>query len=317
MRALIRLAALILLVAFPTAPSHAACTLGSAVTATFAARSSYDVRTAAGTAQAVPTQLSCSSALVSLLATDYVRAQVTSAGAFRLRSPAGDGIGYRLSADAAGTYAFTQGGSVNYMDTTLLNALGLLGNYAFVPPMFVALTETPNLPAGTYTDTVIVNWSWQICRLLGVGNICVVQDQGSGTTTLTVTLTVSRDCRISAPALSFGTAPLASAFAPVAQAVAVDCTLGTSYSVAFTGGAGGSARPWRRMSDGAGNSLRYNIYRDDGTTIWDETNPQAGGTGTGAVTPGQMQAYRARIDPSQATPPAGNYTDTVSVVITF
>jgi spore coat protein U-like protein len=88
--------------------------------------------------------------------------------------------------------------------------------------------------------------------------------------------------------------------------------------VAFTNGNSGAARPWRAMSDGNGHTLQYNIYQTDGTTIWDQTNPVTSTqTGTGSLTPSQMQSYVAKVNPAQATPPAGTYTDNVSVVISF
>ncbi|GGB28507.1 lipoprotein [Sphingomonas metalli] len=299
-------------------PARAACTLASAVTNDFGSRTSYDVRTATGGSQALPTQLSCNGSILGVFSADYMKATATSTNAFRLRSASGDTIGYRLSADSAGSYAFTQGGTINYMDSAFVSLLGILNPGYIVPPMYAALSELPNLPAGTYTDTVTMNWSWAVCRLLGVGGICVLQETGSGTTTITVTLTVSRDCRISAPAIAFGTAPLASQFASVTQAVAVDCTKGTAYTIAFTAGANSAtARPWRQMKSGT-NLLRYNIYRPDGVTIWDESNPLAAAQpGTGATTPAQMQTYVAKVDPGQTTPAAGSYTDTVSVVIGF
>lgn len=121
---------------------------------------------------------------------------------------------------------------------------------------------------------------------------------------------------ISAPDISFGNAPLASQFAAVSQAVLTDCTLGTPYDVAFDDGQNRLAGSWRRMRSGS-DFLEYNIYRPDGTTIWDLANPLPAGPGTGETTPGRIQNYVARINPAQQTPPAGLYADTVSVVITF
>jgi spore coat protein U-like protein len=42
-----------------------------------------------------------------------------------------------------------------------------------------------------------------------------------------------------------------------------------------------------------------------------------GGTGSGSTTPSQVQSYVAKVNPGQATPPAGTYTDTVNVIISF
>jgi len=131
----------------------------------------------------------------------------------------------------------------------------------------------------------------------------------------------SADCKITAPDVSLGNAPLASQFSMVTKAVLKDCSKGSSYQVSFTAGGNNGARPWRAMSDGSGHSLQYNIYLPDGVTIWDQTNPQANqanaGKGTGLVSPAQQQTFKIGVNPAQTTPPAGHYTDTVSVVLSF
>ena len=298
--------------------AHANCALPGVVAADFGARTSYDLRAGTIATVAVPPTLACNGSVLSLVTSDYMDATATSAGSFQLRSAAGEAIGYRLSADSAGAYAFSQGGTIRYLDPTLLRLLGILNGNALVPTMFAAITGTPNVAAGTYTDTVTIFWSWAVCHGVGALGACVLQERDSGTVTLTVTVTVTKDCRVSAPAVAFGSAPLARQFAPVTQAVAVDCTKGALFTVAFTNGASGAARPWRQMQDGAGHALRYNLYRPDGTTIWDQTNPLAAAQpGTGGTTPALLQTYVARVDPGQTTPPAGTYTDTVSVVVGF
>ncbi|TVV72246.1 spore coat U domain-containing protein [Sphingomonas solaris] len=316
MRMILRL--LLVMLGLAAAPAQAACSLTAATTTVFAASSSYDVRAASVATVAAPTSLTCNGAILGVLSANVGTATMTSSNAFRLTNGSGDSIGYRMSADAAGTVAFTQGSTIDYFNPSLLALLSVLNPNSFVPTMYATLTDTPNVPAGTYTDTVVVQWAWQICRGIGVGGLCILQEVGSGTTTMTVRIVVGLDCRISAPAVSFGSAPLASLFGSVTQAVAVDCTKGTPFNIAFTSGTGGASRPWRTMKDGAGHVLQYNLYRPDATTIWDQTNPLVGAaTGTGATTPGQMIPYVARINPDQATPPVGTYTDTVSVVVTF
>ncbi|QDZ08268.1 spore coat protein U domain-containing protein [Sphingomonas panacisoli] len=314
LRALLVLAGLAL-----STEAQALCSLQPTTTTTFTAASSYDVRTAGAIATVTaPTSLNCNGSLISIATVNTAKATVLSTNGFKLKNAAGDAISYRLSADSAGSYTFTQGGTIDYFSGSLVSLLGILNGANFVPTMYAATIDTPNVPAGTYTDTVRVSWSWTICHGLGIGNVCVLSETGSGTTDMTIKITVGNDCRISAPPLSFGTAPLASQFGSVTQAVAVDCTKDATYTVAFTSGNSGASRPWRAMSDGAGNILQYNIYRTDGTTIWDMTNPMTSAVkGTGSTNPAQMQTYVAKVNPSQTTPPVGHYTDTVSVVIAF
>lgn len=315
---LLTLAAALLGTLMLAGPAWAAnCTVTASSNANLGSQTSYTV--IGGTVPTVTTTagLDCPGALLNLLSADYARATATSSNAFSLRSAAGDQVAYRLSADPNGSFTFSQGGTVDYMNPQLLSLLGL-GQSNLSTPLYVKLTASPNLPAGTYTDTVTIAWRWSICRGIGALGACILSETGSGTTILSVTMIVTKDCRLTAPPVSFGSAPLVSKFTPVTQAVQIACTRGASYAVSFTAGVAGNARPWRTMSDGAGNVLRYNIYRADGTTVWDESNPLSIATpGTGATTPDQPQAYVARVYTSQATPPAGSYTDTISVLVTF
>lgn len=294
--------------------ARAACEVSSA-TLSGGAASTYDVREARVPTFAGTAGFTCNGSVVSLVAGNSIRATALSANGFRLVS-GGRSIRYRLSADREGSFPLSDGTGVEYYDPALLRLLGILSSDRYTPPIYAALVEAPNLPPGTYGDTVTIAWSWQVCRGIGVGGLCVLMETGSGSSTVTITLTVTKDCRVTAPDLVFGAAPLASEFAPVRQSVAVDCSPGTSFAVAFTGGTSGASRPWRAMIGPRGARLEYNIFRPDGT-VWDEASPLAGGTGTGNLVPGQLQSYLARINPAQADPLAGTYTDTVSVVVTF
>lgn len=286
---------------------------------TFQPSSSYDVQ-----AQTIPAingsaGLTCNASAIALLGTNYANATMTSANGFKLLTgPGSDAIPFSVSADQAGTIPFTQGGTVNYTDSALLS-LGILTGGTFTPKMYMKLSAGPNVAAGTYTDTLTVAWSWNICIVAVV--VCVTSDTGTGTSTIVVTLKVNADCKITANDVSLGSAPLASQFGMATKAVLTDCTRGSTYQVSFTAGGNNSARPWRAMSDTGGHSLQYNIYLPDGVTIWDQSNPQTnqanGGKGTGLVSPAQQQTYKIGVNPAQTTPPAGHYTDTVSVVLSF
>ncbi|MFX6334776.1 spore coat protein U domain-containing protein, partial [Acinetobacter baumannii] len=88
------------------------------------------------------------------------------------------------------------------------------------------------LPAGTYTDTIGLNWAWHLCAA-GIGPVCVYDD-GTASSSVNVTLTVLKDCFIdSAPDLSFGSAALVSAFTAVNQNIGVRCTLNATYTIGF------------------------------------------------------------------------------------
>ncbi|CAN5246202.1 spore coat U domain-containing protein [soil metagenome] len=297
--------------------AQAGCTTSSGAM-TFTPSSSYDVLGGAVQSVSGSAGLACTGSTLSLLGGSYARATITSANGFKLSAGGTDTIPFQVSADANGTVVFTQGSTVDYMSASLLSLLGIGGASNFTAPLYAKLTASPNVAAGTYTDTLTVQWNYSICNGIQIGPICVGYEAGTTTSVITVTLVVGRDCRISAPNVSFGSAPLVTQFSQVAQAALIDCTKGSTYKVSFSSGQNGSARPWRAMTDGAGHSLQYNIYRSDGVTIWDETNPLTGqGPGTGLTVPSQMQNYVARINAAQTPPLAGSYTDTVSVIVTF
>ena len=285
---------------------------------TFANSASYDVK-----AQVVPNAsgaagLSCTGTLLSLLGGGYAKATLTSVNGYTLTNGS-DAISYQVAADSGFTQAFsTSTPTIDFMNASLLSLLGLNNMNNFAANFYARLTSAPNIPDGTYTDTIHVSWNYYICNGVQIGQLCVLYETGTKNVDVTVSLTVAKDCKINAPNVNFGSAALASQFGQVSQAVQVDCTKNAVYKVAFSSGNSGTSRPWRTMSDGNGHTLQYNLYQSDGTTIWDQTNPVTSTQiGTGATTPTQMQSYIAKVNTAQATPVAGTYTDNVSVVISF
>lgn len=315
MSLILRLAAL-LIAAVVAAPADAACVISSG-NAAFGTGSSYAVRQKGIPATTASAGLRCNGSVITLLGGNSARATMTSANGFQLRHGS-DSIAYSVSADPNGAYPFTQGSTIDYFNPQLLSLLTILNGSSFAPQIHARLAEGANVAAGTYTDTLTIQWAYTVCYGVNLAGVCVIGESGTGTSTIQVAITVTRDCRIDAPALSFGTAALVSQFAEVTQTLRADCTKDTAFVVTLSAGGNGSARPWRAMRDAKGNALRYNLYRADGSTIWDESNPLASSTpGTGALMPAIPFTYRARIDPAQATPVAGSYSDTVSVVVSF
>ena len=312
---ILRFAAL-LLAFWAATPAHAGCTFAG-TNATFATSGSYAVQQNNVATTSAGAGMRCNGSLVTLLGGNAARATMTSANGFQLKRGA-DAIGYSVSADPGGSYRFTQGGTVDYFNPQLLSLLTILNGGAFTPQITARLNGSANVAAGTYTDTLTIQWAYTLCYGVNTSGVCILGESGTGTSTIQVSITVTKDCRIDASALSFGTAALVSQFAEVTQTLRADCTKDTSFTVSLTSGGNGTARPWRAMKDAKGNLLRYNLYRPDGSTIWDETNPLPSSTpGTGALTPAVPFVYRARIDPAQATPAIGTFTDIISVVVTF
>ncbi|WP_181952578.1 Csu type fimbrial protein [Vulcaniibacterium gelatinicum] len=141
-----------------------------------------------------------------------------------------------------------------------------------------------------------------------------------------VTANVANSCRITAtPDLAFGAYDPADAnfstALDAASSISVRCTKGTNAAVALGQGgnpASGStcAAPLRQMAAGA-ERLRYDLYQDSGRTqVWgcDASNDRDF-TSTSSVTATTLNTY-GRIPAGQDVA-AGNYTDTVTVTVTF
>jgi spore coat protein U-like protein len=256
---------------------------------------------------------------------DHFYATVTSTQS-GLLGPTGDVIGYTLYADNSTSYPITRAVAFDFARNGIIDALGLLGSV--VPktvPVYLRTTIGSNVAAGVYSETLSIFWNWNYCAGIGAGSICLGRDIGSGTATLTVNMTVANDCTITAPNISFGSAPVVSAFTAVTgQTINLACTKGSAYTVGLDDGqhaAGVGGR--RRMISGA-NYLAYDIFKSAGTTRWGsvgsarrassdaEVNP-GNGLGTGS----QVFNYNAKIYTDQTTPPAGTYLDNVILDVGF
>ena len=141
----------------------------------------------------------------------------------------------------------------------------------------------------------------------------------TATANLTVSATVTKNCTVSTSALAFGSydpvVANASANLDGTGAVSVACTRGATATVGL--GTGGNASgSTRRMADGTGNFLSYELYSDSGrSAVWNV------GAGTLSLTAAPSRAARdftvyGRIAGNQDVP-AGTYGDTVVATVNF
>jgi spore coat protein U domain-containing protein, fimbrial subunit CupE1/2/3/6 len=132
-----------------------------------------------------------------------------------------------------------------------------------------------------------------------------------------VSTTVNTACKVTnSPSIAFG------AFNPVDNAnvdqtgtISIACTKGAVAKVALdTGGNGGKGGSGSRaMTDGT-NFLGYEIYSDSGrTSVW-TTVTEAAAPSTTAV---DYTAYGRIPTGSNQNVPAGSYSDTVNIAISF
>lgn len=274
--------------------------------------------------------LSCTS-LLTLATTSYIKVKIESS-TFQLTGPTGQTIPFTLSSTSGGA-AVPVGTEINFTTTTLLNLF--TGPNSSIPLYFSA-TKTTGLAAGTYTGTVNLRWYFSVCKTGALG-VCLTSsdspganppsDWGTGVpVAISVTLNVQNDCQITAPDLAFGAAPLVGSFSVVTRTISVRCSLGAAYTVGLDNGQNFSST--RRMRQGSTSSyLSYEIYRGSsisngrwGSAIAGERRSSANAdTNPGIHDASTLQGftYSANINPAQATPAAGSYTDIIIIDIAF
>src|SRR5690606_2338105 len=128
---------------------------------------------------------------------------------------------------------------------------------------------------------------------------------------------------INAPDLDFGSAPLAGSFSPVTRTIQIRCSAGAAYTVGLDNGSHAQGNV-RRMHSG-GNYLAYEIYQsatspDRWGMLDAERRSSADADNNAGIYDSfttQGFSYRAEVDPAQATPPAGNYSDTIRLDVEF
>jgi spore coat protein U-like protein len=141
----------------------------------------------------------------------------------------------------------------------------------------------------------------------------------TASSTMNVTATVTANCTVSTTALAFGSVDtISGADVDSTGSLSIRCTNGTAWTATAGVGAGaGASYANRRMTSGA-NLLNYNIYTTAArVTVWGNNaggTQWIAGTGTGAA---QAVTVYGRVSAGQTSVPAGAYTDTVAVTITY
>lgn len=128
---------------------------------------------------------------------------------------------------------------------------------------------------------------------------------------------VLNTCRITlASDLNFGSVGSLSAEKPGTSTITVRCPAGTSWWLGLDNGANASGST-RRMAGPGGRFVTYELYKDsDHKERWGNVgDDRAKGAGAGEASPKSLTVYG--LVPAQASAPAGNYSDTVIVTLTY
>ncbi|WP_395611355.1 spore coat protein U domain-containing protein [Pseudomonas sp. B22129] len=308
----------------------AVCSTVATSPASFGSVSSINVNTTVQNSSTLNGGLSCGPSLIALGTSDHFYLTISSLTS-GLVGPTGDVIGYTVYGNNSTSFPINRNTLFDFGPNGIATAAGLLtgpGNKSL--PLYLGSITGSNVAAGVYTEVLTLAWGWDYCIGLGVGSLCVLRDKNlaPATRTLTVTLTVTNDCQITAPAISFGSAPVISGFATVNGQASVSCTKGSSYSVGLSDGQNPISVGGRRRMVSSGNYLAYDIFKSAGTTRWGsvgaarrdsstaEINP-GNGLGSGASGGSQVFNYNAKIYTDQTTPPGGTYLDNVVLDVGF
>ena len=307
---------------------YAACTL-PASTASFGSLTTFVANTTMN-ATTTNANVNCGSgSALSLLGNNQITFQLTGAtnvsgtrGTLKRSGDTGsDNVPVRLCTDSACASELTIGGAAYvYGSQTLVNLAGLLGSLNFAIPVYLRTVPGQVVAAGTYQVTLNMAVTYRVCTSVSVGNVCLSEQNGSGVIPITVTATLTNDCTtITSPNISFGSAPLVGSFSAVSQTINVLCSKGSTYTVGLSNGSY-PVSSVRNMASGT-NRLSYEIYKGTTSNRWGPSGTErwSSTTSTAVSADGLTRGfnYTARILTTQATPPAGNYSDSVVVDLAF
>ncbi len=311
-----------------SAQVQAVCSVVATVPASFGTTvSSMTVRTASQTSSTTNAGLSCTPAVLSVLASsDHFDATITGSSQGGMVGPTGDVISYTIYANNTTSFPMTRGTAFDFGGSGgIAAALGLVfGPGTKTVPLYFTTLVGSNVASGVYSETLSIFWSWNYCSGIGIGGLCLGREINSGTTTLNVSMTVVNDCQITTPPIAFGSAPVVSAFATVNGQASIACTKGSAYTVGISDGQNPVSVGGRRQMISGSHLLAYDIFMSAGTTRWGSVGAARRASASADVNPGnglgtgsQVFNYNAKVYTDQATPPGGTYIDNVVLDVGF
>lgn len=212
----------------------------------------------------------------------------------RRMSGAGGALRYNLFSDA--------GYAIDWGNTT---ATGMVTGRATGAQQFLTvyaqLAGQQYAPAGSYTDTITATIS---------GSFAASSMQ------LSVGANVVKACTVTASSLAFGS--YTGSQLDSTATISAQCTSGATYQIGLDPGTAPGATVTHRKMLGPGAAvLSYNLYSNSGRSVnWGNT-PGAdtvAGSGSGGV---QALTVYGQIPAGQSSLTPGNYTDTVTVTLTY
>ncbi len=142
-------------------------------------------------------------------------------------------------------------------------------------------------------------------------------------TTFAVTETVQSTCSATASTLAFTPYTPGGGVITSNSTISVKCTKNTPFTVALNGGTStGGTVAQRLMAFGAANTLQYNLFTTAALTqVFGDgsgTSKTVAGTGAGVATATSVTVFGQLPDSvANQAAVAGNYTDTITVTVTY
>lgn len=173
-----------------------------------------------------------------------------------------------------------------------------------------------------YDGILSLRFSRRAIAILGFSLMPMVAVGASTTSAVTSTASVLPACRaLAVGAMSFGSYNLTTVDTVASATFTVQCSDSASISVALDRGvSAGSSINSRRMSDGRGNTLSYQLYTAaDRLSIWGDGS--AGNTTVTALGRGLdstlLFTVYGVIPAGQSSVVPGQYSDTITITLTY
>lgn len=129
-----------------------------------------------------------------------------------------------------------------------------------------------------------------------------------------VSMVVAAECTLATTAMAFPDTGLVDEDLVATAELTVQCTPGTSYTIALSNGTGTGATDTMRQMTSGGNTVDYMIYQDAANTLpWSPTDTLVTPAATGADE--IITAYGTVLAGQNV--PTGTYADSVLATITY
>ena len=246
-------------------------------------------------------------------------------GGFRKMQNGGDVIPFNLYSDSGRSVVWGSSHQNNIGEfpptITLFIPGSLFGTTASGSrPLYGRAFGQTGIDAGTYLNQFSTG---QVPVDYGYSNQipnCNRRFNGNGDTTASFVAQaqVQIQCTVNASDMDFGTTISLASSRQASSSVNVTCANGAPYQIGLSAGTSAGSTVNNRAMTRVGGSERasYQLYRNSARTeVWGVTlnNNTVSNVGTG-----QAQSHTVfGLVPAQATPPPGNYLDTVIATVTF